>query len=147
MEDAYKLNPIRQQSLARTLRWTAHCAAHVVIGRSRLCTVLAGGGMGSPQARRKRKRTMRTNLGLKKKDFPLPFLSVLCSVALILAVSVRNYFHSQNLRQQAERKKHGRNGAGGSKNMPLAVLLQEQHEIGLQVVVLLVTTQSTQPFF
>lgn len=84
--------------------------------------------MGSPQSRRKRRRTFRAQSTFRKQTIArmVPFLAVMGGVVMIVIMCIR-----QALRPGGNRSRPGRSHA--RETMPLAILLQEQHEINSQV--------------
>lgn len=96
---------------------------------------------GSPEVRRKRKRTNRAHagfrnssrygqkVGMKARRFPsLPCLAVLFALAMMAAVCIRKALRASARRTAVQLRISNR-----VRDMPLAVLLQDQHEIDHQV--------------
>lgn len=96
---------------------------------------------GSPEARRKRKRTVRAHTGFRNSSRysqkksgkasgspSLPCLAVLFALAMMAAVCIR-----KALRASARRTAVQLRSSNRDRNMPLALLLQGQHEIDPQV--------------
>lgn len=79
--------------------------------------------MGSPEPRRKRKRTLRSHANIRRKDFPLPQLSVICCICTMVAVCLRKRL----LAGKFETRDPSR-----ERKTQLAAIL-ERHEISNQV--------------
>lgn len=90
--------------------------------------------MGSPERRRKRKRTVRAYVGFRSHIRQgsvrrnLPSIAVVFSLAMMVAVCVRKSLRHSARIAAAELRVSAR-----SASAPLAVLLQEQYEIDTQV--------------
>ena len=94
--------------------------------------------MGSPESRRKRKRSLRARIGFRgsyeggmgywRRMSRLPNAAVLFSVFMVVAVCVRKMVMSAARARSAELKAKAR-----ASKAPLAILLEEQHQIHYQV--------------
>lgn len=80
--------------------------------------------MDSPERWRKRKRTIRARANLRRKDLPIPMLSTICCILVMLAVCLRTALRAEIFASES-------NNGGGT--LPLATLLLNQHEIDVQV--------------
>ena len=94
--------------------------------------------MGSPEVRQKRRRSLRARIGLRasyeggmgycRRISRLPNVAVLFSLFMVAAVCVRKLVVTSMRARSAELKAKAR-----AAKSPLAVMLQEQHEIHYQV--------------